>query len=145
MRHKKTHLRPLLLMRSDWMEERVLQKAEQSGYGQITPAMNRLFAHMTGQPIGLSELARRLGVSRQAVHKLANEAAKHGLVEFVACDTDARVVNLQFSAAGWTMSERASRDFDAIDAQLVKRLGAKNVAELKRLLSLAWSEDEETD
>lgn len=143
MREKKLYLRNLLLKRFDWMEDCVLQQAEKSGYGQVTPAMNRLFGHMKGQPVGLSELARRLGISRQAVHKLASDAAKHGLVEFVASPNDARVVLLRFTKSGWAMSESAARDFDAIEARLAARIGEKQLSELKRLLALAWSEDEE--
>lgn len=143
MPKKKIYLRNLLLKRFDWMEDRVLEHAEKSGYGQITPAMNRLFAHMKGQPVGLSELARRLGVSRQAVHKLANDAAKHGLIEFVSSPNDDRVVMLRFTENGWAMSESAARDFDAIEERLAARIGKKQLGELKRLLALAWSEDEE--
>jgi len=139
---KKTYLRNLLLKRFDWMEERVLERAKRSGYANITPAMNRLFAHMWGQPVGLSELSRRLGITRQAVHKLAVEAARHGLVEFVASPSDARVVQLRFSEAGWKMSDSAARDFDAIEAALVRKLGARRVADLKATLAMAWDDDE---
>lgn len=139
---KKTFLRNLLLHRSDWMEERVLEGARASGYAHVTPALNRLFAHMWGQPVGLSELSRRLGVTRQAVHKLATEAARHGLVEFVASDSDARVVQLRFTKEGWAMSESAARDFEAIETQLLKRLGARRLAELKAILAQPWDDDE---
>lgn len=139
---KRTYLRQLLLQRFDWMEERVLEHAKVSGYAHVTPALNRLFAHMWGQPVGLSELSRRLGITRQAVHKLAAEAARHGLVEFVGSPDDGRIVLLRFSEAGWRMSETAARDFDAIEAALAKRLGARRLAELKTILAMPWDERE---
>jgi hypothetical protein len=82
----KNLLRHLLMARSDWMEQRVMALAEINGYPHVSTAMNRLFAHLGGKPLGLSELARRLSVSRQAVHKLAQEAERQGLVEFVCRD-----------------------------------------------------------
>lgn len=142
VRPKKSYLRNLLTQRFDWMEERVLQCAQASGYAHVTPALNRLFAHMWGQPVGLSELSRRLGITRQAVHKLATEAARHGLVEFVASPDDGRVVQLRFTEAGWRMSENAARDFEAIEAALAKRLGARRLADLKAILAMAWDDGE---
>lgn len=141
-RKQKAFLRNLLLHRFEWMEEQVLQRAAEANYQFITPAMNRLFAHMWGQPVGLSDLSRRLGITRQAVHKVASDAARHGLVEFVESTVDARVVMLRFTEKGWAMSDSASRDFEAIETALIKKIGAENVHELKRILSLAWGDNE---
>lgn len=140
MTREKTYLRTLLLRRVNWFEERVLEKAREHGYRMVTPAMARLFGHMGGKPAGLSELARRMGISRQAVHRLASEAIQLGLIEAVPAPQDARVVRLQFTQAGWTMSAQAAQDFDAIEAVLENRIGARNVAHLKRLLALAWDD-----
>src|SRR5436309_680597 len=101
----KPRLRQLLLARSNWMEKRLHAEAERNGYGEVTEAMSRLCAHLVGRPVGLSELARRLSVSRQAVHKLSTEAAKLGIVEFVPSEADARVILLRFTQKGWEMVE----------------------------------------
>lgn len=143
MAKEKIYLRTLLLQRMNWIEERVLEKARGHGYTNVTPAMARLFGHMGGQPIGLSELARRMGITRQAVHKLSNDAVALGLIESVSSPQDARVVCLQFTQAGWAMSAKASKDFEEIEGVLKERLGTKNLNELKRLLSMAWEEAEE--
>lgn len=143
MQAHKTLLRHLLLARSDWMEARVMEGARRNGYGEVTTAMNRLFAQLRGRPVGLSELARALSVSRQAVHQLANEAARLGLVEFVASEEDGRVKLLRFTQKGWAMSDSAAREFAAIEAALAQQIGAQDLAELKRILGKAWSADEQ--
>ena len=140
MATKKVYLRNLLLKRSSWFEDKVLEKARLHGYDRITPAMSRMFGHMSGQPIGISELARRLGVSRQAVHKTASEAAELGLIEFVPDPNHARIVRLQFSQAGWAMSTQAAKNFDEIEDTLKARLGSRHLNQLKRLLAMAWDE-----
>lgn len=142
MQPHKTLLRHLLLARSDWMEARVMEGAHRNGYGEVTTAMNRLFAQLRGRPVGLSELARALSVSRQAVHQLANEAARLGLVEFVASENDGRVKLLRFTQKGWAMSDSAARAFAAIEAELAQQIGTQDLAELKRILGKAWSTDE---
>lgn len=142
MPKKKTYLRNLLLQRSDWFEARALDKAKLHGYDRVTPAMSRMFAHMASRPIGISELARRLGVSRQAAHRTATEATLLGLAEFVPDPDHARIVRLQLTQAGWAMSAQATRDFEDLETRLKERIGNKNLNELKRLLSLAWDDDE---
>ena len=144
MPNARPYLRHLLLQRSTWFEERVMERARASGYDRVTPAMSRLFGHMAGRPIGLSELARRLGITRQAVHQCTSEAARLGLIEFSADPANARVVRVQFTEAGWAMSAQATQDFDAIEAELCQRMGAANLDELKRLLQIAWTDDEAT-
>jgi len=131
-------LRHLLMARSDWMEARVMHGAQLAGYPNVTPAMNRLFAQLGGRPLGLSELARRLSVSRQAVHKLALEAERLGLVEFVPSEEDGRVKLVRFSQRGWRMSEQAAASFMAVEQELARHIGEDNVEALRRILALPW-------
>lgn len=135
-------LRHLLMNRSNWMEARVIQGAQREGYPYLTTSMNRLFAQLGGRPLGLSELARRLSVSRQAVHKLALEAERLGLVEFVPSEEDGRVKLLRFSQKGWRMSEAAAASFAETERELAHHIGADNVEELRRILSLPWPEQD---
>lgn len=117
-----------------------MQGAQRNGYPHLTTSMNRLFAQLGGRPLGLSELARRLSVSRQAVHKLAVEAEKLGLVEFVPSEEDGRVKLLRFSQKGWRMSERAAASFVEMEQDLARHIGENNVEELRRILALPWPE-----
>ena len=134
----KNLLRHLLMARSDWMEQRVMEMAEHNGYPHVTTAMNRLFAHLGGRPLGLSELARRLSVSRQAVHKLAIESERLGLVEFIPSEVDGRVKLLRFTQKGWHMSQLAAASFLEIEQKLSTTIGIKNLEDLRRILSMTW-------
>lgn len=135
-------LRHLLLARTDWMEARLMEGAQRDGYGGVTTAMNRMFLHLHGRPLGLSELARALSVSRQAVHQLAGEAAALGLVEFVPSESDGRVRLLCFTQKGWAMAERALRELERIEAEIAERIGAHELRELKRILGKPWTAEE---
>ncbi len=120
-----------------------MESAQRAGYGGVTMAMNRMFAQLHGKPIGLSELARRLSVSRQAVHQLASEAAAMGLVEFVRSERDGRVKLLRFTQQGWVMVDSAMAAFERIEQELVRQFGAADVAALRRILAQPWSADEQ--
>lgn len=142
MRTQQLFLKRLLQTRSEWIEQRLYATAERDGYGDVTPAMSRLLANLLTRPLGLSELARRLAVSRQAVHTLASEAVRLGYVELVGSDCDARVKLLRFTRKGWKMAESAEQQLDAIEAEIEATIGAKRMAQLKDILAMPWTPDE---
>ena len=137
-RNRPRSLRQLLLQRSDWFEDRVLQAAPRFGYDFVTPAMHRLFAHMSKKPVSISELARRLAVSRQAVHQTVGEARRRGIVMLVEDPFDARLRNVCFTDKGLRMVRSAAQAVRAIEARLARRLGARDVATLRRILAKDW-------
>lgn len=139
---RRPYLRTLLLRRTEWMESRVLEAASRNGYEAVTPAMNRLFGLMRSRPVGLSDLARRLGVSRQAVHEVVRQAERLGLVELFASERDARVKLVRFTQAGWAMSDCAARELHAIERSLAEVIGQRDLETLRRILSRAWATEE---
>lgn len=132
------NVRQLLLKRSNWFEEQMVESAGRYGYGFVTPAMNRLFAHMSRKPVSISELARRLAVSRQAVHQTVAEACRRGILELVDDPCDARVRKVRFTDKGLAMIRSASQSVGNIEAALERRLGAKDFAALRRILEREW-------
>jgi DNA-binding MarR family transcriptional regulator len=131
-------LRQLLLQRSDWFEERVLKAASRYGYHFVTPAMHRLFAHMPAKPVSISELARRLAVSRQAVHQTVAEACRRGIVELIEDPDDARARKVRFTAKGMRMVKSALLVVQSLETELERTLGPRDLAALRRILSKAW-------
>jgi DNA-binding MarR family transcriptional regulator len=131
-------LRQLLLQRSDWLEDRVLKAAPRHGYHFVTPAMHRLFAHMPAKPVSISELARRLAVSRQAVHQTVAEACRRGIVELVEDPDDARARKVRFTARGMNMVKSASLVVRGIERELARRLGPRDLQALRRILAKPW-------
>lgn len=134
------YLRYLLAQRTNWMEQQLYAGAAEEGYGYVTPAMSRMFGQMGKEPVSLSELARRLIVSRQAVHQIANEAARHGLVEFVDSPTNRRVRLVKFTDQGRTMFASGTRSLARIERDLAKRIGADDLETLRRILSKDWDD-----
>lgn len=134
------NLRYLLMMRSEWFEERVVQAATAHGYGFVTPAMNRIFAHMRHQPVSISELARQLVISRQAVHQTVAEAQRRGIVELTDDPADRRLKMVRFTEKGMEMSRSAAQAIRDIEDELERQLGARDLAALKRILGKEWGE-----
>jgi DNA-binding MarR family transcriptional regulator len=84
--------------------------------------LSELFA--LEQRVTVSELARHMGVSRQAIQRLADDMASDGLVEFAKNPGDARAMHLLLTEAGrarydeaqeceWQWTNAIAQDFDA--------------------------------
>jgi DNA-binding MarR family transcriptional regulator len=56
--------------------------------------------HWSGEALTFSEIARRLGLSRQAVRRLVNDMERDGLIQFVANPSDSRAMNIVPTALG---------------------------------------------
>ena len=145
MPERTPYLRTLLLLRTEWLEQTVYERAEANGYQNMTPALVRLFGHMGRRPVSTSEVARQMAVSKQAVHQLANEAVRRGLVEMVPSATDGRVKLLQFTAKGWQMSDMAAAELQRIESEIAGRIGRPALEELRRILALQWPGDPDGD
>jgi DNA-binding MarR family transcriptional regulator len=76
------------------------------------------------EPVTVSELARYMGLTRQAVQRIADDMARDGLVEFAANSGDARAMHLLLTEAGkaayddalereWQWANAIAADFDA--------------------------------
>jgi DNA-binding MarR family transcriptional regulator len=74
--------------------------------------------------VTVSELSRHMGLTRQAVQRLADDMARDGLVEFAENPGDARAMHLLLTEAGratyhdalereWQWTNAIAEDFDA--------------------------------
>jgi DNA-binding MarR family transcriptional regulator len=83
--------------------------------------LSKLFA--LDRRVTVSELVRHLGVTRQAIQRLADDMARDGLVEFVKNPGDARAMHLLLTEAGkarydeaqeceWQWTNVIAQDFD---------------------------------
>jgi DNA-binding MarR family transcriptional regulator len=75
------------------------------------------------KPVTVSELARYMGLTRQAIQRLADDMARDGLLEFAENPGDARAMHLILTEAGkaayddalereWKWANAIAKDFD---------------------------------
>lgn len=131
-------LRVLLMQKDEWLYDRTVAKAAEHGYSAVTPAMARLFVQVARSPMSVSELARRLAISRQSLHETVLAASELGLVELAEHPDNKRIRVVRFTQAGKRMSRKVLMVDREMERELADRIGETNVAELKRILSLAW-------
>jgi DNA-binding MarR family transcriptional regulator len=132
------NLKQLLLERSDWFAREIMKGVRRSEHAYITPAQSRLLAHMGGKPMNMAELARRLAISRQAVHKTVAELVRRGILEVVDDPQRGNSKLVRYTDKGRTVNRAGAQMIERIEAGIAGRLGAERLAELKRLLAGPW-------
>jgi len=99
-----------------------------SSYGYVFRAVDR-------GTLSVSELAKRLGTTSQAVTKLVNEMQAAGYVERVSDPDDARVTLVRLAPRGRAALAAARRFHHRFERGLVERHGERSVAALRAVLS----------
>lgn len=82
-----------------------------------------------------AELARTLGISRQAVHKTVRELEAAGWLLTRPDDELGNQRVIVFTEEGERMMSRARTHFLTLDTQLIEKFGDEKLAELQDLLS----------
>ncbi len=132
------NLNELMLARSDWLAQQLLARVKASKFDNITPAQTRLLAQMAGKPTSMAELARRLGVSRQAVHKTVSELERRGILSIEDDPMRGNARKIVYTELGREVNREGAKIIQSIEHQLAQRLGAKQVEQLKSLLTVGW-------
>src|SRR5690348_1320444 len=90
-----------LLQNKLWqLEERLAQKRLRSPYKHLTGAEARILATLRGESLTISEVARRLSVSRQAVHKIVASLIREEILELQAMPDNTRDKIIVFTKKG---------------------------------------------
>lgn len=132
------NLKQLLIARSDWFAREIMRGVKSGEHAYITPAQSRLLAHMAGKPASMAELARRLAISRQAVHKTVAELVRRGILE-VRDDPERRNAKIVvYTEKGRQVNRAGARIIEQIEQRLAQRLGADRLEMLRELLAEDW-------
>ncbi len=116
-----------------WNERAVARIRAQAPSAGLRVSHTALFPHLDFEGKRGTDLAARLGVTKQAVGKLVADLAAMGVVEIVPDGTDGRAKLVRFSRR---RGERALRHGLAIFAEMERELAAKlGRGELRRLRS----------
>lgn len=128
-----------LLQEKLWLlDERLKQKRAGSHYKTLTDGEARILANLRGEELTISELARRMSVSRQAVHKMVSNLVKAKLFKLEPVPGSARDKRIVFTQAGETLKKEAAKALRELEQEVASAIGTKNFQLLKSLLEKKW-------
>lgn len=90
-----------------------------------------------------SDIARNLGLSRQAIHNTINQMVKMDIVRLTPDPDDRRHMILSLTEAGARMRHDAQQAMDALTSQIAEKLGAEQLSALMQMLEADWGDNME--
>ncbi|MFE9369181.1 MarR family winged helix-turn-helix transcriptional regulator [Streptomyces sp. NPDC006711] len=123
-----------------WFEEGLLTAMEATGATPVSPTQAQLFAVLDEDGTTVSELARRMGVTRQTAHQAVHGLVGAGLLVQSPDPDSARRRLIRRTPEGEHAHRRATAVLDRLEEDLAERIGRDTVDALRAALETPWGE-----
>jgi DNA-binding MarR family transcriptional regulator len=138
---KRASVGQLLLKGARLLDERALARVNREGPKvELRPAHTSLFPHIDQQGTRLTELARRLGVTKQAAGQLVSDLEELKVLERVDDPVDGRAKLVRFTKSGLEALNHGLSVLRAIELELERRLGKAKMRQLHEALAVVVDE-----
>ncbi|WP_447037735.1 MarR family winged helix-turn-helix transcriptional regulator [Streptomyces sp. DSM 118878] len=121
-----------------WFDEGLLAAMEADGSAPVSPTQVQLFAVLDDEGTTVSELARRMGVTRQTAHQAVHGLVAAGLLEQVPDPASARQRLIRRTADGERAHRTAHAVLDRMEDTLAERIGKDLADTLRAALEAPW-------
>jgi DNA-binding MarR family transcriptional regulator len=135
---ERVNLGQLLLRAFRWFDESLLAALHAAGWPELTRAHSLIFAHLDPRGTRTAELARRAGISRQAVHQTVQELQRLGLVRLAPDPTNRSAKLVVPTDRGRASIRVATATLANLEGELAQRLGRDQVQALRQALEADW-------
>jgi len=130
----------LLLTAFRWFDDALRQSFEAQGLASLTHSQSLLMSLVTTNGIRISELARRLDMTRQGAQKSVVALEMAGLVQTSTDLSNASAKIVRLTEMGIQNIAIAQKIFAELEEELAARLGVENVAVLRNALACDWGD-----
>jgi DNA-binding MarR family transcriptional regulator len=132
------HLLLSLLRGFYWFDEGLQNYLQARGWPVVTRPQSMVMANLVLGVRRPSDIARNMGVSRQAIHATINQMVAMDIVELVDDPTNGRVKIVAPTKMGETMRIDAQRSMIVMGEELARRLGKAQFLKAAHLLHEDW-------
>ena len=126
----------LLGLALDKMSRELQERIKAAGFTDQRMAHNAVFAHIPPGGITLAELARRAGITKQAMSELVVDLEEKGYLIRRPGAHDRRTKVIELSGRGWAAMGAALAAFEEMERELEGRLGGPRLQSLRRTLEI---------
>ncbi len=141
MSKKTTHPERLLgslLNAVYWVDESLQARLEAAGWERINHAKSMVMVNVFNGITRPIELAKNLGVSRQAMHQTIQEMVKIGLLQVENDPNDRRAKVVSFHPDSLDIMTDALEALHAIEHDLADRIGKRRLQQMRSTLEMDW-------
>lgn len=121
-----------------WFDDGMQNYLASRGWTPISRAQSTVMMNVIAGANRATDIARNLGLTRQAVHVTVNQMIEAGLVELEDDPADRRVKRIVLTKEVEPMRRDARRAIDLLVAELAQRIGEQDVRNLYRAFSKDW-------
>ena len=130
-----------LFQRFCWLDEGLQARLHERGWPDVSRPQSMIMTNIVSGIVRPSDIARNVGISRQAIHSTINQMAKLGIVELAPDPDDRRHMIVSLTDSGARMRRDAQRAMDALADQLADRLGRDRFDALLETLEADWGDN----
>lgn len=123
-----------------WMDESLQNGLVEAGFQPRTRTQTMILINISNGITRAAELARVLGVSRQAIQQQINELERDELVTQIPDPEDRRANRIVFSEKGSRLINAALDNLREAEQALAMRLGYDAVRHLRNALTADWGD-----
>lgn len=129
----------LLLSAFRWFDDALRQSFEAQDLPLLTHSQSLLMSLVTTEGIRISELARRLDMTRQGAQKAVAGLEAVQLVQTTIDPRNSSAKIVRLTETGVQNIAIAQKIFVELEQELATRIGAENVSTLRKTLARDWS------
>jgi len=130
-----------LFQRFCWLDEGLQARLHDHGWPDVNRPQSMVMTNIVSGIVRPSDIARSLGVSRQAIHSTINQMVGLGIVQLDVDPADRRHMVVSLTDLGARMRQDAQRSMDALTAQIATRLGQDRFDALLDALEADWGDN----
>ena len=127
-----------LLQAFFWFDDGLQAYLRSRGWDHITRPQSMVMLNIVIGVTRPSDIARNIGVSRQAVHSTIAQMIGMEMLELRDDPADGRSKVVAITAKGQAMRADANAAVDALTAELGRRIGPVNIANLIKAFKADW-------
>ena len=127
-----------LLQAFFWFDDGLQTFLQSRGWDEVTRSQSMIMAKVVIGVHKPSDIARNLGISRQAVHTTINQMIAMGMLELRDDKHDQRAKVVVVSEKGRAMGRDADLAMAEMSAELRRRIGSRNVDNLIKAFAQDW-------
>jgi DNA-binding MarR family transcriptional regulator len=121
-----------------WLDEGLQNYLRRCGWPEVTRPQSMVMTNVVAGVRRPSDIARNLGVSRQAIHITIRQMIDLGLLELIDDASDGRSKVVAIGDMGGKMRENAQEAMRLMTLELRRRIGEAAVDNLKKALAADW-------
>ena len=130
-----------LFQRFCWLDEGLQARLHDRGWPDVSRAQSMVMTNIVTGVVRPSDIARNIGVSRQAIHSTINQMVEMGMVRLEPDPDDRRHSIVSLTETGQQMRQDAQMSMDRLGEQIAQRLGPERFDAMLAALEADWGDN----